>query len=246
MKKKENIKGEVYIIKNNINDKVYIGQTIQGYKNRFYSHKHESKSIDRPLYRAFKKYGFDNFYIELLEDKKLTGMVSDEGKGYTAANLNKLFDTWYSEKLKTSIYPQYKDTAALVDKVRTEEPKGSAIDKLNSLIGLAECHSHIKPNHPRQERADQRFRRQFRPIVTEEDVRPGCVLDDKMNLRPIRFCSDELPLKPITFCCEVAAYLVKIVLPLNRDITLKANISKLARVVSGIQLPFDCRHVLPL
>ena len=68
MKNQENIKGEVYIIKNNINDKVYIGQTIQGYKNRFYAHKHESKSIDRPLYRAFKKYGFDNFYIELLED----------------------------------------------------------------------------------------------------------------------------------------------------------------------------------
>ena len=77
-------------------------------------------------------------------DKKLTGMVSDEGKGYTAANLNKLFDTWYSEKLKTSIYPQYKDTAALVDKVRTEEPKGSAIDKLNSLIGLAEAKQTIE------------------------------------------------------------------------------------------------------
>ena len=71
-------------------------------------------------------------------------MVSDEGKGYTAANLNKLFDTWYSEKLKTSIYPQYKDTAALVDKVRTEEPKGSAIDKLNSLIGLAEAKQTIE------------------------------------------------------------------------------------------------------
>ena len=77
-------------------------------------------------------------------DKKLTGMVSDEGKGYTAANLNKLFDTWYGEKLKTSIYPQYKDTAALVDKVRTEEPKGSAIDKLNSLIGLADAKQTIE------------------------------------------------------------------------------------------------------
>lgn len=72
-------------------------------------------------------------------DKKLTGMVSDEGKGYTAANLNKLFNNWYGEKLKTSIYPQYKDTAAITDQVRKEEPKGSAIDKLNSLIGLSEA-----------------------------------------------------------------------------------------------------------
>ena len=68
MKEQENIKGEIYIIKNNINNKVYVGQTIHGYKKRFCGHKHESKSIDRPLYRAFRKYGIDNFYIELLED----------------------------------------------------------------------------------------------------------------------------------------------------------------------------------
>lgn len=68
MKSKDIIKGEIYIIKNNINNKVYVGQTIQGYKNRFWGHKHESKSIDRPLYRAFRKYGIENFYVELLED----------------------------------------------------------------------------------------------------------------------------------------------------------------------------------
>ena len=68
MKNKDIIKGEIYIIKNNINNKVYVGQTIQGYKNRFWGHKHESKSIDRPLYRAFRKYGIENFHVELLED----------------------------------------------------------------------------------------------------------------------------------------------------------------------------------
>lgn len=77
-------------------------------------------------------------------DKKLTGMVSDEGKGYTAANLNKIFDTWYGEKLKTSVYPQYKDSAAIADQVRKEEPKGSAADKLNSLIGLSEAKKTIE------------------------------------------------------------------------------------------------------
>ena len=77
MKKEENIKGEIYIIKNNVNDKVYIGQTIQGYKNRFYAHKHETKSIDRPLYRAFRKYGVDNFYVELLEDNIPYNMLDE-------------------------------------------------------------------------------------------------------------------------------------------------------------------------
>ena len=77
MKKEENIKGEIYIIKNNVNDKVYIGQTIQGYKKRFNSHKYGSKSIDRPLYRAFRKYGVDNFYVELLEDNIPYNMLDE-------------------------------------------------------------------------------------------------------------------------------------------------------------------------
>ena len=68
MKKQEEVLGQIYIIKNNINDKVYIGQTIQDYKRRWHGHKHESKSIDRPLYRAMRKYGYDKFWVELIED----------------------------------------------------------------------------------------------------------------------------------------------------------------------------------
>lgn len=68
MKKQEEVLGQIYIIKNSINDKVYIGQTIQDYKRRWHGHKHESKSIDRPLYRAMRKYGYDNFWVELIED----------------------------------------------------------------------------------------------------------------------------------------------------------------------------------
>lgn len=66
--KEKNVKGEIYIIKNNINKKVYVGQTIRGYRQRFSGHKSESRYVNRPLYNAFKKYGIDNFYVELLED----------------------------------------------------------------------------------------------------------------------------------------------------------------------------------
>ena len=80
MKKQEEVLGQIYIIKNNINDKVYIGQTIQDYKRRWHGHKHESKSIDRPLYRAMRKYGYDNFWVELIEDNipvdQVTGMIA--------------------------------------------------------------------------------------------------------------------------------------------------------------------------
>lgn len=57
-------KGYIYIIKNDINNKVYIGKTIQSINQRFNQHKKDRhrKGFDhRPLYRAFNKYGIEHF-----------------------------------------------------------------------------------------------------------------------------------------------------------------------------------------
>lgn len=64
------MKGKIYIIKNTINNKVYIGQTIQSIERRFNKHKsdYNLKKYDTKLTRAFNKYGIENFYIELLEE----------------------------------------------------------------------------------------------------------------------------------------------------------------------------------
>lgn len=59
--------GSIYIIRNTINDKVYIGQTVQSLATRFLNHKMASRIEDTKFYRAIRKYGEDNFYIELLE-----------------------------------------------------------------------------------------------------------------------------------------------------------------------------------
>lgn len=62
----------IYIIRNTINDKVYIGQTKLSLKERFTRHVSDSKRNEkkwhRPLYSAMRKYGEDKFYIELIED----------------------------------------------------------------------------------------------------------------------------------------------------------------------------------
>lgn len=60
--------GSLYIIKNLINDKVYIGKTYNNsIEKRLKSHFRDAKRFkNRPLYRAINKYGPDNFYIELL------------------------------------------------------------------------------------------------------------------------------------------------------------------------------------
>lgn len=68
-------------------------------------------------------------------DKKLMRSLQD-GKGYTAAELNRIFDDWYSRKLRNEIYPEYKMAEAAKVKIKEEEPKGTAYEKLEKLIGL--------------------------------------------------------------------------------------------------------------
>ena len=60
--------GEVYLIENKINNHKYIGQTTQGYLNRFQQHVRETEYGDSSaLHNAIRKWGEDNFKVELIE-----------------------------------------------------------------------------------------------------------------------------------------------------------------------------------
>ena len=61
----------IYKIENLINNKCYIGQSVN-IKRRWKDHKEASKNIknknyDYPLYKAIRKYGLENFSFEILE-----------------------------------------------------------------------------------------------------------------------------------------------------------------------------------
>lgn len=61
----------IYLITNNINNKVYVGKTEESIEQRFQEHCADSKkerNKNRPLYRAMNKYGCDNFSVSLLEE----------------------------------------------------------------------------------------------------------------------------------------------------------------------------------
>lgn len=61
--------GIIYIITNSINDKVYIGQTIQTLKSRWQAHcrKGSLEEQNMQIKRAIRKYGKENFSIKELE-----------------------------------------------------------------------------------------------------------------------------------------------------------------------------------
>lgn len=58
--------GKIYVIRNHINDKVYIGGTTTTLTKRLSWHKTSNRKYK--IYQAFKEIGVDHFYIELVED----------------------------------------------------------------------------------------------------------------------------------------------------------------------------------
>lgn len=63
----ERLTGNLYIIRNDVNEKVYVGKTYQSIEKRFKEHKRAARE-GKPykLYNAMRKYGIDKFHIELL------------------------------------------------------------------------------------------------------------------------------------------------------------------------------------
>lgn len=83
-------KAGIYCFKNKINKKCYIGQSVD-IRHRFLNHiqHHNAKRFYNPLYRAFDKYGYENFDFLIIEyivgitdDKELKSVLDDLEKFY--------------------------------------------------------------------------------------------------------------------------------------------------------------------
>lgn len=89
--------GFIYIIRNTINNKVYIGQTRTSVEQRWKEHLRHAQYGKQIINRAMKKYGVDKFYIEMLETYDLEDLdykemyyielynSTDKSKGYNAS-----------------------------------------------------------------------------------------------------------------------------------------------------------------
>lgn len=89
--------GYIYKIQNNINNKVYIGQTIKPVEKRFQQHRN---NYNKPyfahlsLYKAFRKYGIDNFSFETIEE--IPNEKLDEREKYWIGYYNSYKDGYNS------------------------------------------------------------------------------------------------------------------------------------------------------
>lgn len=109
----------IYKITNKINGKCYIGQSVD-IERRFNEHK--NCKVDKPLYRAFKKYGIDNFTFEILEEcsqeelneKEIYYIVfynsTTDGNGYNLEHGGEFKDIVLCEESKIKQVEHYKKT----------------------------------------------------------------------------------------------------------------------------------------
>ena len=108
----------IYKIVNDINNKIYVGKTLETIEKRFKEHIDDSKrgrDANRPLYRAMNKYGIEHFWVEQLEEcsyeivneretywiKKLDSFSNGYnatlgGDGKVTANYQLIYNLWLS------------------------------------------------------------------------------------------------------------------------------------------------------
>ena len=159
--------GYIYKIENQINHKVYIGQTIKSLNKRFSQHKN---NYTKPyfsqihLYRAFKKYGIENFSFEKIE--RVNDEDLDEREKYWIAYYNS-YENGYNSTLGGRDIELYKWDYEQIKKLYDEYRSARKVAK---IIGCD--HSTIdniinKMNWPRYSVSSQRL---HRIVLIKEDT----------------------------------------------------------------------------
>lgn len=86
------MKGMIYLIENKINGKKYIGQTTLSVHKRWLNHCKDARmGNDRPLCRAIRKYGQNNFIVSTIEVVDIQ-VLSDREKHWIT-----FYDTYHGD-----------------------------------------------------------------------------------------------------------------------------------------------------
>lgn len=136
----------VYCITNKVNNKIYIGSTTTNFRHRFlqYCSGFRRKLDNQPvLYRAFRKYGFENFKFELLclcgkEDTLvMEQFYIDKGVDYNSCLVaGSLYGLKHNADSKTRTIIKGKHHCAV--KVDMYSLKGEFIKTFDSIIEAQE------------------------------------------------------------------------------------------------------------
>ena len=129
--------GYIYKISNSINDKLYIGKTCTTLSNRWSHHISDYTKYDWHLYRAMRKYGIENFSIELVEeceDNKLNEQEQYWINYYNSYN-NGYNMTLGGEGASGNNYHTKEFKQRLSERMKTNNPAYNMTDEWRQHIG---------------------------------------------------------------------------------------------------------------
>lgn len=122
----------IYLIKNKINGKCYVGQSID-IQERWRRHKQDAYKENYLLYRAMRKHGMENFSFEIIEECSIE--ILDERELFYMISLKALIPDGYNVRLPNSrpaIIPGYVNKA--IELLRTS-PLTS--DEIGLRVGVS-------------------------------------------------------------------------------------------------------------
>jgi len=129
--------GKVYVVRNTVNNKVYVGSTVRTLAQRMAQHRKCFHRVDIPFYFAMREIGVDKFYIELLADvpsQRKEQLHAEEGRQIRA--LNTLVPNGYNVVLAGRTYAQrlHDDTFRAVRAQKQKEYRINHLDAMKANV----------------------------------------------------------------------------------------------------------------
>lgn len=90
------IDGKIYVVKNDVNSLVYVGQTTRDVKERFGEHCHPSMAKKEFLAKAIQEIGREHFYFEVLESGLETQRDMNYREAYYVSTLRTVWPDGYN------------------------------------------------------------------------------------------------------------------------------------------------------
>lgn len=159
--------GKIYIIKNDINTRVYIGQTKRTLDRRFNEHIRQN---DMVISKAIAKYGYQHFHIELIEECEDSRL--NEREIYWISQYNSYHDG-YNSTLGGNSYTYEYYTEEEKEPILQEYNQGKSILQIESELGFHHktIVRYLKSKNITHEDIVKRYLgdRDFYPPYTEEN-----------------------------------------------------------------------------
>lgn len=128
--------GIIYLIRNNVNSRVYVGQTIQKLEGRIRNYRSEVNYTDsrRPIIRAMRKYGMENFTFEVLFEGEVTPQeLTDLEEEYIIEYRSVVLENGYNLKRAAEHGGHGEDTKRKIGEAQ--------VGKLNHMYGRVGKHN---------------------------------------------------------------------------------------------------------